>query len=241
VAILAPIGYEAYSESSRYLFLIGIAAVTLPVNFVTTFFGVAFVFVVRAHLEGRRVTLGESLRFAMSRIDVITWWAILSTIVSVAIQALERVRGGVIAARIAGWLIGAAWSVATLFVVPALAAERVGPIAAAKKSAAVVKQKWGEGIVGTTAIGLATGFWMIPIVVVGFIGWCVFSPAPAVGVIVMAAAVCGFLLLSATQAAVDNVFRFVLFEYAEKGAVHAPFTEPDLRYGVKEKRRWFSR
>ncbi len=244
-AILVPIGDVAYQDSSRYVFLIGIAAVVFPVNFLATFVGVAFVFVVRGRLEGRTVCLGEALRFAGSRIDVITWWAILSTAVTVAIQALERVRGGAIAARIAGWLIGAAWGLATLFVVPALASERIGPIGAAKKSVHVVKQKWGEGIVGSTAIGIAFGLWTIPVIIVGAMGWVTFSSAPATGTILMAIAVAGYLLISAAEAAVDGVFRFVLFDYAENGTIHGPFTQADLDSGLKSRsggaRKWLGR
>jgi hypothetical protein len=235
LAILLPIGDAAYQDNSKYVFLVGIAAVAFPLNFVATFCGVAFVFVLRAHLRGEQATLGEAIRFARSRLDAITGWALLTTAVSLAIQALERVRGGVIAARVAGWLLGAAWGLATLFVFPALAADNIGPIAAAKKSAGVVKQKWGEGIVASTAVGLAAGLAMIPVMVIGVIGFLAFSGSPAVGAALMAVAVAGFVLVSALQSAVDGVFRFVLFDYAENGTVHAPFTQADLESAFKPK------
>jgi tetrahydromethanopterin S-methyltransferase subunit F len=240
-AVLTPIGDVAYQDSSRYVFLIGIAAVAFPLNFIATFFGVAFVFVLRGHLDGRKVSLREGLRFAYARIDAITGWALLTTAVGLAVQALERVRGGAIAARIAGWIVGVAWAVAALFAIPALATEGIGPISAARKSASVVKQKWPEGVIGTTAIGLATGFWFIPVVIVGLIGWTTFSHAPTLGATLLAIAVGGFLLLNAIQSAVDGVFRLALYDFAANDTVHAPFTESDLAGGLKGKkrRRWF--
>lgn len=242
-AVLVPLGSAVVDHASRSAILIVIAAATFPMNFISTFFGVAFVFVVRTHLEGRRATLGEAVRFAGSRLGAITGWALVTTAVGVAIQALERVRGGALAARVAGWLVGAAWGTAALFVIPALAADGTGPIAAAKKSVRVVKKKWGEGIVGSIAIEIVSGFWFLLLVIVGAIGWAAFSAAPLIGGILMAIAATGFLALSAAADAVTAVFRFVLFEYAENGAIHAPFVEGDLAYGVKmegKKRKWSS-
>ncbi len=243
VAVLAPIGLYAYDHASRWAFLAGLAAVAFPLNFIATFCGVAFVFVLRAHLEGRRATVSEAIAFAGSRLDAITFWALLTSAVGVAIQALERVRGGALAARLAGWVLGTAWNIAALFVIPALATEGVGPIAAAKRSASVVKQKWGEGVVASTAVGVVSVFWAIPLFIVGAIGWEAFAGSPALGVLLMAVAVAGFILLSAIQAAVDGVFRFALFDYAENGIVHAPFTRGDLASGLQRKdrgrRRWF--
>lgn len=241
-AVLVPIGDAAYQESSRYVLLIGIAAVAFPLNFVGTYFGVAFVFIVRAHLDGRDVSLRDGLRFAGSRLDAITGWALLTTAVGLVVQALERVRGGAIAARLAGSVLGVMWDVAVLFVIPALASEGIGPIAAARRSASVVKKKWPEGIVATTAVGIATDFWFIPVLIVGMIGWGVFSHAPGLGAVLLAIAVGGFLLLNGIQSAVDGVFEFALYDYAANGVVHAPFTEADLDGGLTgKKRRWFRR
>ena len=241
--VIGPIGYEAYQQASRWVFLIGFAAFAFPLNFLATFFGVAFVAAVRAHLDDKQMTVAESLRFAASRLDAITGWAIVSTVVSVALQALERVRGGALAARIAAWIVGIAWDVAALFVIPALATERIGPIKAARRSADVVKEKWPEGIVGATVIGISFGLVLIPVVILGCIGWGAFSSSPVVGGVLIGIAVFGFLLISAAQAAVDGVFRYVLFDYAAHGTVHAPFTVADLEAGVKYKkhrlRDWF--
>lgn len=237
VLVIGPIGYEAYRDASRWLFLIGLAAVAFPLNLLATFFGVAFVAVVRAHLDGERMTVRQAVSFAASRLDSITGWALINTFVSVAIAALERVRGGAIAARVVGWILNLAWAAAVLFVIPALAGDRVGPIAAARKSAHVVRQKWPEGIVGATTIGLSFGFLSIPVIVLGIIGFAVFTSAPVVGAVLLAAAVAAFLLVSAAQTAVDGVFRFVLFEYASSGVIHPPFTEMELVSGVKPKRR----
>ena len=49
---------------------------------------------------------------------------------------------------------GLAWTVATFLVVPVLAAEGLGPIAAIEKSTALLRKTWGENIVGTAGISI---------------------------------------------------------------------------------------
>jgi hypothetical protein len=57
-----------------------------------------------------------------------------------------------------GDLIGAlfelGWSVMTYFVLPVLAAERLGPIAAIRRSSAILRSKWGESLAGEARFGL---------------------------------------------------------------------------------------
>jgi hypothetical protein len=43
-------------------------------------------------------------------------------------------------------LVGIVWSVAIFFVTPVIACENLGPNAAFKKSAMLMKEKWGESI-----------------------------------------------------------------------------------------------
>jgi len=46
------------------------------------------------------------------------------------------------------WLVDAAWALATFFVLPALAVEDAGAVAAARRSASVIRSRWGESVVG---------------------------------------------------------------------------------------------
>jgi hypothetical protein len=44
--------------------------------------------------------------------------------------------------------------VVTYFVLPVLAAERLGPIAAVRRSSAILRSKWGESLAGEARFGL---------------------------------------------------------------------------------------
>ncbi|MEJ0102385.1 MAG: DUF6159 family protein [Bacteroidota bacterium] len=51
-------------------------------------------------------------------------------------------------------IIGIVWSVATFFVVPVMAYEKLGPIDAFKRSSQLMKQKWGESLGATFSFGI---------------------------------------------------------------------------------------
>ena len=61
----------------------------------------------------------------------------------------RRTLGGLVSG-----ILGFAWSMATYFVVPTLAAEEIGPIEALKRSAKTIKSKWGESIGAGFSLGL---------------------------------------------------------------------------------------
>src|SRR4051812_970657 len=131
--IIGPTAFASARDGSRVPLIVGLVVFAFPSNFISTFFGVAFVGEVRAHLAGEPASVRGGLAFARRRLGAIAGWALIATVVGLTIQALERVRGGAIAMRIAGWILSVAWAVGVFFVIPALASERVGPIAAAHK------------------------------------------------------------------------------------------------------------
>ena len=51
-------------------------------------------------------------------------------------------------------LIGVAWTLATFLVVPVLVTRDVGPIDAVKESAGLLRETWGENLIGNVGLGL---------------------------------------------------------------------------------------
>jgi hypothetical protein len=66
--------------------------------------------------------------------------------------------------RIVAGLIGVTWNIATYLVVPVLVVEDVGPVEAIKRSAALLRQSWGEQIVGQVGISVVFGFMTLGII-----------------------------------------------------------------------------
>src|ERR1700733_13446535 len=120
--------------------------------FIVIFFNVALVSIASDRLNGGHATLNDGLQVAWKRKGSIFEWAILSATVGIVLRALEE-RMGWLGRMIVGF-IGVAWTLATYFVVPILAAEDLGPVEALQRSATIFSETWGEELAGGFSFGL---------------------------------------------------------------------------------------
>lgn len=120
--------------------------------FVVVFFNMALIHCSRLYFKGEEVTIEKGLKFSMSRIGVIFSWAVFAATVGTILKAIQD-NSGILGKIITG-IIGVVWNIAVFFVVPVIAYEGLGPIAAFKRSSQLMKQKWGESLAGTFSLGL---------------------------------------------------------------------------------------
>lgn len=212
--------------------------------FIATFFNVCVVYTSKVRFEGGNATFGESMRFAMSRVGLIARWSVLSASVGLILNALERVassfgKAGEILARIIIGLMGAAWSIATIFVVPILVYDGLGPIEAVKKSMRAVKETWGENIVKSLGLGLMTFFAFL--LVGGLsIGLTIVltNQFEMTGLIAGAAIGACLLLFTGLVFKVAGViFSTALYVYANEQIVAADFDESIITGAFKTKKK----
>lgn len=145
-------------------------------------------------------------------------------------SAVGQVVGGII-----GGLAGFAWAVATLFVVPVLAFEGLGPRAAFKRSLAVLREKWGEGLVGSASItGLLLLVVILPVALFGLLGAATISDSPGAALIAIAALFLAVALLIGSTLTV--VFRVALCRYATEERAVAGFSADDLDSAFRPRR-----
>jgi Family of unknown function (DUF6159) len=69
--------------------------------------------------------------------------------------------------RIAASLLGVGWNIATYLVVPILVVENVGPVEAIQRSTRLLKQTWGEQIIGNLGLGAVFGLLTFGVMLVG--------------------------------------------------------------------------
>jgi hypothetical protein len=200
------------------------AAVTAYVStFIAVFFNVALAACAVRSLRGEDTTVGEGIRAALQRIGPILGWTLVAATVGLVLRLLQdRVP---LAARIAVWIAGAAWAVATFFVIPVLALEGSGPLRSIKRSVAVVKARWGEGATGTVAISAVTGLVCLIVLFVGVVGGIAFFAAglQPVGIAVIAIAVAVVIVVSIVSSALSEIFRVAVYQYAVTGATAGAF------------------
>jgi hypothetical protein len=178
--------------------------------FVITFFNSAIIACAVARLHGMNPNVGTGLRAAFSRIHLIVGWALFSATVGLVLRIIEDRSKAV--GRIVAGLLGAAWSIVTFLAVPVLVVENAGPIEAFKRSARMLKDTWGEQLIGNFGFGLVFFVLAIPAFIIGGVGVAMGTSASlAAGI---ALAVVYLIILGLVQAALQAIFQAALYLYA---------------------------
>ena len=233
---------QPVSELEVYQYII-IFATYFGLAFIATFFNVCVVYTAKIRFEGGDATFGESIRFAFSRIGLIIRWSLLSASVGLLLNVLERAvssfgKVGEIVGRIIIGLMGAAWSIATIFVVPILVYDGLGPIDAVKKSMSAVKETWGENIVRSIGLGLMT-FFAYFAVIAGGVGLTIlltnyFDIAGLITGLVIGG--CLLLFTGLLFKVASTVFTTALFVYANEKIVASDYDPALIEGAFKSKK-----
>ena len=120
--------------------------------FIVVFFNMALIHCSKLYFEGEEVSISTGLKFSAGRIGVILSWAFFAATVGTILKIIQE-NTGIIGKVITG-LLGIVWGITTFFVVPVIAYENLGPIAAFKRSTQLMKAKWGESLAATFSLGL---------------------------------------------------------------------------------------
>jgi hypothetical protein len=239
--ILKFAGWHAGQQSDRGRLLLVVAIAAYPLTFIGVFLNVALAAAASASLDGRRIGVLEALGVAVGRIGQIALWSALSAGVGVLLQEIaSRLPAG---GRLASWVLGAAWALVTLFAIPILALEGCGAVSCVKRSAGLMRERWGEGLTGTVAmnaaLGLAGG---ICGAIIGT-GFAASVGSPTVGYTFVAVGLVGLMLCITVGNAVRQVFAVALYRYALTGEAVGGFPEADLKSPTvpKKRRRLFRR
>lgn len=191
--------------------------------FITSFFNVCVVYTSKTRFEGGDATFLDSIGFAVSRLPRILAWSLVSATVGIALRLLYNAaeRAGVVGRIIIGILaslLGAAWTILTLFVIPVMVYEDVGPVDAIKRSAATLRDTWGESLARHYGLGLIEGLFLFLgalVAVPGFMLVAQSGPGPIIAVASVLGAYClGVVLVFAVA---NGVFNTALYAYATSG------------------------
>lgn len=226
---------EAYQYLLLFITYFGLA-------FIATFFNVCVVYTTRIRFEGGNATFDESLRFAFSRIGLIAQWSLLSASVGLLLRVLHNLasrlgRIGEIVAKIVISLLGMAWSIMTIFVVPVLVYEGVGPFAAIKKSAQVIRKTWGESLIRSIGLGLVQ--LLVFFAILAGSAALTFAMGSAFGFagLLIGAGIGSLLLLLAGLIfnVATTIFNTALYVYANNQIVAEGFNEDVMKGAFRQK------
>ncbi len=204
--------------------------------FVIIFFNAALVGAAMMRLEGGNPTFADGMRIATSRVGVIAGYAAIAATVGVVLRAIQE-RVGFIGRIVLG-LLGVAWSIATFLVVPVLVARKdLGPVEAVKESAYLLRQTWGENLVGQVGISAAFGFVYLLVLICG--GFLFFVSAMGhdvrLFVFALAATVLGLSAAALVHSALSGIYEAALYRYATKGEAVLGFDADALQRAFRAK------
>ncbi len=182
--------------------------VVLMTYFLSVYFMAAIIGAAHIRLQGERPSLMDGIYAANASFSQILMWSFFAATVGVflRITSIRSDAGG----RLVSRLLGSGWPIATLFVLPTMVLEGIGPMKAFHRSRALLRERWSgrqTGVLGTGVVfllffsfGLVPLVWSI-VVDPGNVGWAV-------------AAVLYWLALSALWSVVDGILVVTLYHYA---------------------------
>ncbi len=178
---------------------IGLFVFYLINYFIVVFFNMGLIHCARIYFQGGVPKVSDGINFSLSRVGDILAWSAMAATVGLIFRLLEENLGKI--GQIIAALAGVAWSITTFFVVPVLAYENLTPIAAFKRSAQIMKEKWGE------SLGSSFSFGIVQILGILLIGLPLFFLGSLIGLIpsIVLAGI-GVLFVIAVTSAGQTIF-----------------------------------
>lgn len=226
---------DFYASNTNW-YLIGFS-MYLIIYCVINFYAAALARNILDIYEGQRKPYAEYVRAARAKFWPIFIYSLLSAIIGILLEYIIERLGWV--GRIIAWLIGTAWSVATMFTLPIIMDSDSSAPSAIKQSWGLLKKTWGPGI--TAKVSAAVPITLLQIANV-FICFMLLWPAVAIGWFAVLVLILWYLFVSITLAVIgsyaSNFINAALYYYATKGEVPPSFDTGMLdQILVKSKRQ----
>ncbi|RMF71526.1 MAG: hypothetical protein D6744_17825 [Planctomycetota bacterium] len=190
--------------------------------FIVIYFNAALVGAARIRLRGGDPTVADGFAAANRCLPAILGYSLIAATVGLILNALQNRARDNFLGRIVVGLIGMAWTLITYLVVPVLVIERLGPLAAIRRSASMLRETWGEQIIANFGFGMI-GF-AFSLVGFAIAGGGVFLATQAgfgiaFAVAAVALAVLYWIVLSLVLSSLRGIYTAALYCYAANDEV----------------------
>jgi hypothetical protein len=222
---------------ARGTILLAALIAAYPITFISLYCGVALAAVLGGRLEGQPLTARDGWTAATERVGIIAGWTLLTCTVGVVLRLIEQYVP--LGAKIAVAIVDLSWTLATMFAVPVLAYENLGPRDVLRRSSQIFRQRWGTQLGGVVGIGVAGAVLFVPFIVLLVAGA---ATAGSAGVLLMVPGGAGLFAAVAVQSALNQVFGVFVYRSAVGlDTTGSPFAESDLQAPFARRRRAFGR
>lgn len=217
--VAAPVDGQDDFAATPATWVVGIVGLFL-LGMIAQFFVATLVAGANERLEGGSPTLRSAISKASTRLAPVLGWAALNSTVGVVLNAI-RDKAGFIGDIVVG-MIGAAWGVVTWLVLPIIIVEGIGPIAAVKRSAILLKSTWGENLYAQMGLGLVGLLVMLPgILLFGAVSFAI--PLAGIPLLIIWIAVIGSIM-----SALGAIYRTALYRFAVGLPIGEAFGKDEL-------------
>lgn len=229
----------SWSFDWKYYALLALYLVTT--YFVTNFFAGAISHAAFRRFDGENPTARQALAAARSKAGVLLKYTGLQTTVGLILSIIaDRVP---FAGKIAVWLVGAAWSVATMFAIPVImSGDETNPVKVVKKSAKTFVAIWAESVFVGIALGALSIVVTLGAAVLAIGLFTIAATFQSVTLAVVAAVIVFAMLVGI--ALLFNVLQQIAmtaaYYYASTGKVPAGFDEELVRAMFRPKKKWLA-
>jgi hypothetical protein len=214
----------------------------LGIAFIGTFFNVCVVYTTKTRFDGGDATFMDSIRFAFSKIHLIFSWSLVSATVGLLLKTLTDLSQrlgpiGHIIFRIFIGFLGMAWGIITLFIVPSMVYNNLGPFSAIKKSVQVLKKTWGESLIRHFGLGFVQFvFFMVGLFLLIF-GIVLANVLQQIVLIYIFLAIYVFyvMFIALFFGILNSIFNTALYVYADTGEVPLGYNLDVLENAFKSK------
>jgi len=187
--------------------------------FIMIFFNAAAVVSAIYVMQGGTPSISQALNMVMKRIGPLTGWALIAATVGLIINTLEN-QSDKFGSLFTG-ILGLSWTVVSFLVLPILVIEKKGPVDSLKESARMLKNSWGEQLLGHFSFGLFFFLLMIPgIVFVGFM----FATGEAIGFLALGMFILYTTCLAMIQWILQSIYMGAVYMYVRDDRIPDNFS-----------------
>lgn len=240
-----PVTFTGPLVDQTPLAVIVFLGVSLLATFQGQFFAAALVAGILMRLRGEEPSVAAAFQAARTHIGSIFAFSAFSMTVGMILNTLqERLPLG---GKIAAWLAGAAWSVASMFAIPVIVTAKgpVGPLKATRQSVDVIKKTWGENLVARLGVGILGGLAVLGFVVTSVGIWIAtvaitsqgeqFAMPMALFVTMVVVTVLGLFGLVFVINMLNSIIKAAVFHYGITGEAPAEFEERIIKSSFTQK------
>lgn len=198
-----------------------------------------------AILHGGTSSYAEGMARARQVRRAVAGWALITAAVGWLLSALRGDGDSGLAMTIirviAAGIAAAAWALISMLVMPILVLEELGAVAALKRSASLIKSRWGTAAIGDLRVVVRAALWWtlpgVALLVAGAVLVVAVDASAAIagGVVLCVAGVVLIIIGGVMSSAARAVFSVALYRHATDSGGIGPFSAEELESAIPPK------